>query len=209
MFAGYPTTRKWHLGVREYHPTHHGFDVYYGAPMTQNECYSNLIAPGSTRKGEHFGPCPWFNGSSDVPWRQSSGVFPSDPDAVDMVNVDEFYDAAAEGFVRRAHAAAEPFFFYFASHHTHVPQFAPYCQTAGDPQGDDELLASNCSTKRGLFGDSLALLDRSVGRMHALLDELGIAKNTLTIFSADNVRLPKMLCVADHALILALLVPSL
>lgn len=92
--AGYRTGMcgKWHLGTREYHPTHHGFDVYYGAPMTQNECYSNLIAPGSTRKGGSFGPCPWFNGSSDVPTWQSSGVFPADKDAVDMVNVDQFYD---------------------------------------------------------------------------------------------------------------------
>jgi len=45
---------------------------------------------------------------------------------------------------------------------------------------------TNCSTKRGLIGDSLALLDRSVGRLHALLDELAIATDTLTIYSADN-----------------------
>lgn len=93
---------KWHLGTREYHPTHHGFDVYYGAPMTQNECYSNLIAPGSTKKGGSFGPCPWFNGSSDVPTWQSPGVYPADPNAVDMVNVDQFYDDSLEGFVRSA-----------------------------------------------------------------------------------------------------------
>lgn len=176
---------KWHLGTREYHPTHHGFDVYYGAPMTQNECYSNLIAPGSITKGGAFGPCPWFNGSSDIPTWQSTGVFPADPHAVDMVNVDEFYDASLEGFVREAVSDKVPFFWYFASHHTHAPQFAA-CQTTGDSDGDDANLASNCTTKRGLFGDSLALLDRSVGRLHALLDELDIANNTLTIMSADN-----------------------
>ena len=37
----------------------------------------------------------------------------------------------------------------------------------------------------GLFGDSLGLLDRSVGRTHALLAELGISNNTLTIYSAE------------------------
>ena len=52
------------------------------------------------------------------------------------------------------------------------------------PQG----LAGNCSSPRGLFGDSLGLLDRSVGRMHTLLHELEIENDTLTIFSADNVR---------------------
>jgi arylsulfatase A-like enzyme len=191
---------------------------YYGAPMTQNECYSNIIAPGSTRKGGRYGPCPLFNGTSKLPAVQSNGIFPDDPDAVDMVNVDEFYDKSAADFVREAHGRGQPFFWYacgpntlwnqkwncvisraravdlssmppghgryFASHHTHAPQFAP-CQTADDSRGEDGL-ASNCSSPRGLFGDSLGLLDRSVGRMHMLLHELGIENNTLTIFSADN-----------------------
>ena len=185
--VGYKTGMcgKWHLGTREFHPTHHGFDEYFGAPMTQNECYSNLIAPGAAHKGQTpFGPCPWFNGSTDVPTWQSNGVFPSDLAAVDMLHVDDFYDASAVGFVRSAAAKRTPFFFYFASHHTHAPQFAE-CQSTGGADGADPQLA-NCTTKRGLFGDSLALLDRSVGRLHAVLDELQISEQTLTIYTADN-----------------------
>jgi arylsulfatase A len=174
---------KWHLGTNEFLPMMRGFK-YYGAPMTQNECYSNLIAPGSTRKGGKFGPCPLFNGTSKLPAVQSNGIYPEDPDAVDMVHVDDFYDQSAADFVREAHGRGQPFFWYFASHHTHAPQFAP-CQTADDSRGA-EGLAGNCSSPRGLFGDSLGLLDRSVGRMHALLHELKIENNTLTIFSADN-----------------------
>ena len=90
-------------------PMMRGFK-YYGAPMTQNECYSNLIAPGSTHKGNGFGPCPLFNGTSKLPAVQSNGVFPDDPDAVDMVNVDEFYDKSAADFVRAAHGRGQPFF---------------------------------------------------------------------------------------------------
>jgi hypothetical protein len=101
-----------------------------------------------------------------VPTWQSPGVYPTDPNAVDMVNVDQFYDDSVAGFVRGAAADKTPFFFYFASHHTHAPQFAA-CQTTGDYQGDDSNLASTCKTKRGLFGDSLALLDRSVARYGA------------------------------------------
>ena len=60
---------KWHLGTAEFLPTNHGFDYYYGVPMTQNECVSNIRYPGSAayvpgqawEKG--FGPCPIFNGS--------------------------------------------------------------------------------------------------------------------------------------------------
>ena len=62
------------------------------------------------------------------------------------------YDAAAADFITTAvKVKKQPFFFYFASHHTHAPQFAP-----------SSLIAS---AKRGLMGASLGLLDRSVGRV--------------------------------------------
>ena len=48
-----------------------------------------------------------------------------------QVNADQFYDDAAAGFIRRAVGDSKPFFFYFASHHTHAPQFAA-CQVGGD-----------------------------------------------------------------------------
>ena len=82
--------------------------------------------------------------------------------------MDEFYDASAAGFVRGAVAAHTPFFFYFASHHTHAPQFAE-CQSVGGADGSDPELA-NCTTRRGLFGDSLALLDRLAAEPFTCLD---------------------------------------
>jgi arylsulfatase A-like enzyme len=91
---------------------------------------------------------------------------------MDMLNIDEEYDAAAAGFIRRAHAAATPFFFYFCSHHTHVPQFAGRGMEGYSP--------------RGLMGDSLSMLDRSVGRLMNLTAELAIDEKTLMIFSADS-----------------------
>ena len=107
-----------------------------------------------------------FNGTSHLPAVQSTGVFPADPDAVDMVHVDEFYDKSVADFVKGAHSRGQPFFFYFASHHTHAPQFAP-CQTDDDARGADGL-ASNCSSPRGLFGDSLGLLDRVTSTRQAI-----------------------------------------
>jgi arylsulfatase A-like enzyme len=88
-----------------------------------------------------------------------------------MLNIDEQYDAAAAGFIRRAHATATSFFFYFCSHHTHVPQFAGRGMDGYSP--------------RGLMGDSLSMLDRSVGRLMNLTAELTIDESTLMIFSAD------------------------
>lgn len=76
-----------------------------------------------------------------------------------------------EGFIRESVAAQKPFFFYFCSHHTHAPQFAP-----------EEFLGYS---RRGLHGDSLGLIDRSAGRIMQLSTALDIDANTLMIFSAD------------------------
>lgn len=146
---------KWHLGIGEnykYMPTKRGFDSYYGVPMTQNECQSN--AGG----GDRFGPCPIFN-------NLTIEVQPAD-----VLDIDAFYvDNAKEFISTHQH---EPFFFYFASHHTHMPQFA-------------SSMFLN-TTRRGLFGDSLAELDWAVGEILDYLVKLGIDNRTLVIMSSDN-----------------------
>merc|ERR1712164_227645 len=88
------------------------------------------------------------------------------------MGIDAFYDASAASFIRNATLQNKPWFLYFSSHHTHMPQFAP-----------PELINT---TSRGLFGDSLAALDRSAGRLINLLAELEISNNTLMVFTADN-----------------------
>ena len=117
---------KWHLGTAEFLPTNHGFDFYYGVPMTQNECTSNIRYPGSSTyipgsamnatDGFHhgYGPCPIFNGSTGAVTEQYDLLSPGQPQLYDMLGIDEKYDAAAEGFVRAAVASSKPFFFYFA-----------------------------------------------------------------------------------------------
>ena len=77
-----------------------------------------------------------------------------------------------------------------SSHHTHVPQF----------QG----VARKGYTLRGLQGDSLSLLDRSVGRLMDLFVQLGIDNDTLFIFSAGQsidgrACEGRWKCVASHA----------
>ena len=109
------------MGTHEYLPVHHGFDYYFGAPMTQNECISNIRSPGSAAPPpghSQFGPCPIFNGSDGVVKKQDDLAA---KEYYDMIDVDEEYDTAVASFVREAHAASQKFFFYFCSHHTHVP----------------------------------------------------------------------------------------
>src|SRR6185503_9635820 len=53
-----------------------------------------------------------------------------------------------------------------------------------NPVTPDKDLAGQ--SKAGLYGDWIHELDRSVGRILDTLDKMGVAKNTLVIFSSDN-----------------------
>jgi arylsulfatase A-like enzyme len=66
----------------------------------------------------------------------------------------------------------KPFFLYHATHGIHLPSFAPK-QFQG-------------KTKAGPHGDFLFGLDAVVGELMATLDRLGVADDTLVIFSSDN-----------------------
>jgi hypothetical protein len=95
------------------------YNACWGCP-TQNECISNIRTPGSAAPPpghSRFGPCPIFNGSDGTVKKQDDLAAKQ---YYDMIDVDEEYDAAVAAFVREAHAASQPFFFYFCSHHTHV-----------------------------------------------------------------------------------------
>eukprot|EP01005_Ploeotia_sp_CARIB1_P001624 NODE_53_length_1964_cov_569.356015_g52_i0.p1 GENE.NODE_53_length_1964_cov_569.356015_g52_i0~~NODE_53_length_1964_cov_569.356015_g52_i0.p1 ORF type:complete len:503 (-),score=88.00 NODE_53_length_1964_cov_569.356015_g52_i0:373-1881(-) len=147
---------KWHLGIGKdghYLPIHRGFQSYFGIPMTQNECVSKpRLNP------ERFGPCPIFH-------NETIAVQPAD-----VPDIDAKYVNNAKDFI--TNNRDRPFFFYFASHHTHLPQFA-----------SKRFLNT---TRRGLFGDSLAEVDWSVGEILQHLRDLQLDTNTLVVFSADN-----------------------
>ena len=66
----------------------------------------------------------------------------------------------------------KPFFLYFTPVAVHNP-VTPDKDIAG-------------KSKAGPYGDWIRELDRSVGRMLDTLDKMGVAKNTLVIFSSDN-----------------------
>jgi arylsulfatase A-like enzyme len=66
----------------------------------------------------------------------------------------------------------QPFFLYFATHDIHVPR-VPHGRFAG-------------KTPLGPRGDVIEELDATAGAVLDALDRLGLAKNTLVIFSSDN-----------------------
>ena len=65
-----------------------------------------------------------------------------------------------------------PFFLFFSTHDIHVPR-VPHPRFAG---------TSGCGTR----GDVLHQLDFQAGAVLDALDRLGLAKNTIVIFSSDN-----------------------
>lgn len=68
--------------------------------------------------------------------------------------------------------ASNPFFLYFATHDIHVPR-TPHAQFLG-------------KSRLGVRGDAIMQLDWTVGQITKTLDSLGLAQNTLIVFSSDN-----------------------
>ncbi|XP_048659110.1 arylsulfatase A isoform X3 [Marmota marmota marmota] len=82
------------------------------------------------------------------------------------------YVAFARDLMSDAQRQDRPFFLYYASHHTHYPQFSGKSFTG--------------RSGRGPFGDSLMELDAAVGAIMTAVGDLGLLGETLVIFTADN-----------------------
>jgi arylsulfatase A-like enzyme len=78
--------------------------------------------------------------------------------------------AKAVQFIERHRA--EPFFLYFATHDIHVPRM-PHPRFAG-------------ASGMGPRGDAIVQLDGCVGEVLRTLDRLGLADDTMVIFTSDN-----------------------
>ena len=92
-----------------------------------------------------------------------------DHEMIDMVFLDKS-KAWLEQQVKRE--PTKPFFLYHAMQAVHLPSFAA-------PQFKGK-------TKAGPHGDFIAEMDFIVGELMATLQRLGVADNTLIIFSSDN-----------------------
>ncbi len=165
--AGYATGMfgKWHLGRTEGRfPTDQGFDEWYGVPNSTDESvYSSL---------------PEFVASGLPETYVMDGTKGSVPERVRPYRLDyrplidrDLTDRAIS-FMRRQAEADNPFFVYLPYTATHFPTM---------PHPDFEGKSGN-----GLWGDLLMQIDGYVGELLDTLDELGVAEDTLFIFTADN-----------------------
>lgn len=86
-------------------------------------------------------------------------------------------EAARE--IRAAVADRKPFFCYFA-------HFAPHMPLEPDERFAPAYRATGLDETEAAYASLIAGLDKSIGDLLALLDELGIADNTLVVFTSDN-----------------------
>eukprot|EP00937_MAST-01D_sp_MAST-1D-sp2_P005705 g5705.t1 len=177
---------KWHLGMDDHMPTRFGFDHYYGVPhglgaCPCTDCFAGRGAGAAPR------PCwtPDGGASADKPGcRAEWAPCPVYRDErivqqpANLLSLGDQYVGAASAFIANySHSqGGRPWFLYYCSHHVHSPQFAGGGGGGGGGAG----------SARGDFGESLAELDRNVGRLLEAVRAAGQADNTLVFFTSDN-----------------------
>ena len=165
--AGYTTGMygKWHLGrTPGRFPTDQGFDEWYGVPNSTDESvYSSLDGFSESGVAETF---VMDGKKGEVPKK----VRPYRLDYRPLIDRD-LTDRAIT-FMKQQAEADKPFFVYLPYTATHFPTM---------PHPDFE-----GKSGKGLWGDILMQIDSYVGELLETIDELGIADNTIFIFTADN-----------------------
>ena len=169
---GYATGQfgKNHLGDRdEFLPTNHGFDEFFGNlyHLNAEEAPEDPDYPKNPAFREQFGPRGVIRSRADGDIEDSGPLTRKR-----METVDEEFLSASLDFIDRAHEQDTPFFVWFNStrmhYYTHVK---------------DESLGKS---GQGFYNDGMVEHDGHVGALLDKLDELGIADNTIVIYSTDN-----------------------
>src|SRR5210317_2034630 len=156
---------KWHLGRTEGRfPTDQGFDEWYGVPNSTDESvYSSL--PGFAESG-----LPETFVMDGKKGRVPEKVRPYRLDYRPLIDRD--LTDKAISFMRRQAKADKPFFVYLPYTATHFPAI---------PHPDFDGKSGN-----GPWGDMLMQIDSYVGELLETIDDLGLADDTIFIFTADN-----------------------
>jgi arylsulfatase len=169
---GYMTAQhgKNHLGDQDSHlPTNHGFDEFYGNlyHLNAEEEPETDFYPKDPKFHERFGPRGVIKASADGAIQDTGPL-----NRKRMETIDEDFLQASLNFMDRAHNAGKPFFIWHNSTRMHV-----WTRLKEESRG---------RTGYGLYADGMAELDDQVGLLLAKLDELGIADNTIVVFTTDN-----------------------
>ncbi len=149
---------KWHLGAREgRYPTSQGFGEWYGIPLSSNEAQASTT--GET-------PYIW-EGRKGEPSRKVK-VFDLDT----RRTLDREAISRGVAFMERQVQARRPFFLFLPLTQVHFPTL-PHPDFAG-------------KTGAGEVGDAMAEMDWNVGVVLDAVERLGIADDTIVIWTTDG-----------------------
>jgi arylsulfatase A-like enzyme len=186
---GYATGQfgKNHLGDRnEYLPTVHGFDEFFGNlyHLNAEEDPENRFYPTAIR--QQIGPrgvlkCKASDKDdpTDQPrWGKVGKQIIEDTGPLTrkrMETVDDETSAAAIDFIRRQSKAGKPFFCWMNTTRMHLRT-----HVRADHRDKPEL------TSRTEYADGMIEHDNTIGTILKAVDDLGIANDTIVLYTTDN-----------------------
>ncbi|WP_425046462.1 arylsulfatase [Primorskyibacter sp. S87] len=175
---GYMTGQfgKNHLGDKDEHlPTNHGFDEFFGNlyHLNAEEEPENEDYPKDPEFRERFGPRGVIKSSADGSIEDTGPLTKKR-----METVDEETVAAAVDFIKRANEQGKPFYVWWNGTRMH---FRTHVK-------DDMRTQANEIAGKVVDEYTAGMIehDLHVGQLLDLLDELGIADNTIVHYSTDN-----------------------
>jgi len=181
---GYATGQfgKNHQGDRDTHlPTNHGFDEFFGplyhlnaSEEPENRDYpADYVLPNGKTFLEQYGPRGVLKTKANPDGTQS--IEDTGPlTKKRMETIDEETVAAAKDYIKRQHEAGKPFFCWWNGTRMHFRTHV---------KEEHKNLAGPNSNE---YHDGMVEHDMHVGELLDLLDELGIADNTIVQYSTDN-----------------------
>lgn len=190
---GYKTGQfgKNHLGDRNEHlPTVHGFDEFYGNLYHLNTEEEPFLAAWPKDEGfdQRYRPRGVLDCTASetddttvdprfgkIGRQRIKDTGPLDPKRMETVD-DEFLDRTLK-FMDASAKEKKPFFAWFNPTRMHI-------YTHLRPENRN--LATPYSSEFDIYGSGMIELDNMVAKILKKLDELGIAENTIVLFTTDN-----------------------
>ena len=173
---GYATGQfgKNHLGDHDEHlPTNHGFDEFFGNlyHLNAEEEPEGYFYPKDPEFKKKYGPRGVIHSWANADGTQK--IEDTGPLTIKrMPTIDEEFLGAAKKFIDTSAKANKPFFVWFNSTRMHVfTHLKP--ETLG-------------KTGKGIHADGMVEHDGMVGELLKQLDDLGIANNTIVLYTTDN-----------------------
>jgi len=173
---GYATGQfgKNHFGDRDEHlPTRHGFDEFFGNlyHLNAEEEPEQADYPKDPEFKKRFGPRGVLHCKADGKGGQT--ITDTGPlTKKRMETIDDEVTEHALRFINEAHQAGTPFFLWY---NTTAMHFRTHC--AEKHKG---------KSGQGEYNDVMVAHDENIGQMLDKLDELGIADDTIVMYSTDN-----------------------